>query len=490
MKSGFRFLLLVFVAILISGCSSVGSYKSSSVYDEPLVGEITKKSISYEGIERNPVIVIPGFLGSKLIDSTTGETVWGKFSGKDSIMGLSRWLSKERIRSLSLPIETEKHLRQLKDAVVSTVPLDRIKVKLLGFSFHLHAYQDMLEALRFGGYYDQAYESHKERKYDTCFQFGYDWRRDLVENTQRLDEFIKYKKLYMQSKYEELYGIKDYDVQFDIVAHSMGGLLTRYYLRYGAQDLPSDGTLPKLTWEGSKHIDKVIIIGTPNAGYLDSLVELVKGLKVARGVPTYQPVLVGTFPSMYQMLPLTRNKAVVSKNSEDDVLDVFDPELWIRMKWGLADPGQDKILKIILPDVKDKEKRREIAINYLRTCLRRARQFTDSLMVDAVPPNDVALHLFLGNAVETSEVACVDECSGDIEIIKYGPGDGKVLSTSALMDERVGNKWVPFIQSPIKWSSVTFLFAAHMGITKDPVFFANMLYILLGSQTKTQSSAG
>ncbi len=32
---------------------------------------------------------------------------------------------------------------------------------------------------------------------------------------------------YLQKEYEKLYGIKDYDVQFDIVAHSMGGLLSR-----------------------------------------------------------------------------------------------------------------------------------------------------------------------------------------------------------------------------------------------------------------------
>ena len=74
-----------------------------------------------------------------------------------------------------------------------------------------------------------------------------------------------------------------------------------------------------------------------------------------------------------------------------------------------------------------------------------------------------------------------DHMKTDIEIIKYNPGDGKVLATSALMDTRVGGTWVPQLQSPIHWSSVTFLFAAHMGITQDPVFVVNVLYTLLAT---------
>ena len=35
--------------------------------------------IQNENPYRNPVILIPGLLGSKLIDPQTGHTVWGKF---------------------------------------------------------------------------------------------------------------------------------------------------------------------------------------------------------------------------------------------------------------------------------------------------------------------------------------------------------------------------------------------------------------------------
>ena len=62
-------------------------------------------------------------------------------------------------------------------------------------------------------------------------------------------------------------------------------------------------------------------------------------------------------------------------------------------------------------------------------------------------------------------------------------GDGLVTRHSALMDERLADRsnWAPRLQSPIKWNSVTFLFTDHLGLTKDPAFTDNVLYLLLES---------
>ena len=83
----------------------------------------------------------------------------------------------------------------------------------------------------------------------TCFQFDYDWRRDIVESAQRLHAFVLKKRRYVQEEIRKRFIVSDADVRFDLVAHSMGGLVARYYLRYGAADLPADGSLPPLTWE-------------------------------------------------------------------------------------------------------------------------------------------------------------------------------------------------------------------------------------------------
>ncbi len=57
--------------------------------------------------------------------------------------------------------------------------------------------------------------------------------------------------------------------------------------------------------------------------------------------------------------------------------------------------------------------------------------------------------------------------------------DGSVLRSSALMDERVGGRWTARLQTPVTWTSVRFLFNDHLGMTKDPAFTDNVLYLLL-----------
>ena len=69
---------------------------------------------------------------------------------------------------------------------------------------------------------------------------------------------------------------------------------------------------------------------------------------------------------------------------------------------------------------------------------------------------------------------------GGLEVVAYGPGDGSVLRSSALLDERVGSAdWTPRLRSPIAWTSVSFLFSDHLGMTRDPIFTDNLLFWLL-----------
>ena len=89
------------------------------------------------------------------------------------------------------------------------------------------------------------------------------------------------------------------------------------------------------------------------------------------------------------------------------------------------------------------------------------------------------MYLVAGDAAATSAMAEVEPESGRVRVVSMAPGDGTVLRTSALMDERVGRGWTPRVQSPIDWTGVTFLFADHLGMTRDPIFHDNLLYLLL-----------
>lgn len=193
--------------------------------------------------------------------------------------------------------------------------LDRLKVKIAGLPIEIGAYVHVMEALGIGGYRDEQLGRSGAIDYGeehfTCFQFDYDWRRDNVENAKLLHEFILEKRAYVQAEYEKRYGITNFDVKFDIVTHSMGGLVLRYYLRYGPVDLPEDEITPQPTWAGVQYVERAIFVGPPNAGSVSSFVQLLQGRKFGPTLPRYEPVLLGTMPAVYQLLPRGRHGPLV-----------------------------------------------------------------------------------------------------------------------------------------------------------------------------------
>src|SRR5262249_40735214 len=83
--------------------------------------------------------------------------------------------------------------------------------------------------------------------------FFYDWRRDNRETVVALSQLIT-------SLHEEGFS------KIYLVAHSMGGLVTSYYLRYGAQQ-PETAIE---TWEGARAVDKVVLAGVPFRGAMQT----------------------------------------------------------------------------------------------------------------------------------------------------------------------------------------------------------------------------
>lgn len=462
-----RSLALAVVALCV-GCAS---------QKEPEFALLYNQAAQHHGPDRNPIIAIPGLLGSKLFDPTTGTIVWGAFEPSAADPE-----EPDGARLLALPIE-DGELEEIRDTIQPNGVLDKVRIQLLGVPLEIQAYAGILATLGAGGYRDEALGLAGEVDYGadhfTCFQFDYDWRRDNIENAKRLHAFIEEKRSYIRDEYRRRYGIDKDDIKFDIVAHSMGGLITRWFLRYGAQGLGPDGRPPELTWDGAEYVERVVLIGTPNAGSPESLLSLVEGYQLGPLLPVFPPALLGTFPSPYQLLPRPRHDQVQWNGDPSRPVDILDPAVWERLGWGLADPKQAGMLEILEPGIDDPAERRRRALALQRRLLLRAKGFMQALDRPAETPRGLDMILIAGDSLPTAARLGVDPETGEVTVMGRGPGDGTVLRSSAILDEREGRDWEPFVDSPLDLRSTLFLPEEHLDLTRNTVFRDNVLYWLL-----------
>ena len=228
-----RLYIVATILLLASGAREQPKPDFMSLYN---------RSAQYHGVDRNPVVVIPGILGSKLKAADTGQVVWGAFGG-----GYADPTTPEGAQLVALPMKKGARLSELKDNVVPDGALDRVELDVFGLPIELNAYYEILSTLGVGGYRDETFGTLQVVDYGdehyTCFQFDYDWRHDVAETAKKLHDFIIDKRAYVQEQIEKRFGAANADVKFDIVAHSMGGLVTRYFLRYGNQgQAPTPGS--------------------------------------------------------------------------------------------------------------------------------------------------------------------------------------------------------------------------------------------------------
>ena len=321
---------------------------------------------------RAPVIIIPGLTGSDLYNNRTGEEVWFR----------ARRAKDDDIR---LPMSA--NLGRNRDDLVTRDIIRSVRfLKVLPES---EIYERLIAALETRGGYHEAKWSTSARRdaADSFYVFPYDWRRDNVENARLLIRRIEALKRRLGKP----------NLKFNIIAHSMGGLVARYAAMYGDADIPASGAKP--SWAGARHMNKVFLLGTPNEGSVMALNGLLNGFSFIGGglnLPFIQNITrfdVFTLPSIFQLLPHEGTLYAYDEHLKPMVIDVFDPSVWEKYGWSIwLDDGFKK---------KFSAAEQQNARAYFEAVLARARAFQKALDVNGTAPTGVGFYLIGANCKET-----------------------------------------------------------------------------------------
>ena len=415
---------LIVLAVFSSSCISA--------HHTPNLEQIFAEAKARTG--KRPVIVIPGILGSELKNSKTGETVWpSAFRSSDEGLPMT-------------PNLESNHDDLVPGKIIETLKLARALPEVF-------VYRDLLEALRnYAGYRQGDWNNPPpDGDKDTFYVFAYDWRMDNVANARELVRRIERLKDALHRP----------DLKFNVIAHSMGGLIARYAAMYGNEDLPEGDGQPQPSWAGAAHISKIVMIGVPNEGSTDAFATLIDGYSITEGLRRRVPLLnkltaedAIRCPAVFQLLPHANVVRFLDENLKVIPLDLYDVDVWKRYGWS----------PIYSPDFRRRatNHKADSAFTtldldaYLAATLKRTKRFHQALDASVATYQPVTLLAIGGDCEETlnSPVIYRDQkqnrwvtlirprefrnssgtkfSKSQVTVAMYTPGDGRVTRKSLL----------------------------------------------------------
>jgi hypothetical protein len=397
-----------------------------------------------------PLVVVPGLLGSQLVrpDGTVAWLNLGNALGHHHL-GLPR----------KLPFtESRDDLRP--GPLVGT---DAVLPRAFGFT----EYADLVELLDGAGF-ERGLGSSGLR----YAVFSYDWRRDLVESARELGRRLD---SIAADRHEP-------EARFHLLGHSMGGLVVRYYLRYGGEEPHPDAPV---TWAGARRVASAVLVATPNGGALPALGAILGGTRVGLSYTTLAASVVARLPAIYQLLPPAGVHTLLDANSVPIEADLHAPATWERFGWGPFGTPVDE--------------RRTAERAFVKAALARARAFHEALARTPERPCPVPVSLVGGDCLPTLARAIVGEgpaaqaprfeARTDAEQeLMYEAGDGRVTRASVLANHLPGARASDMGSGIPEASRVYFGAADHHGLYADPAFQSLILRLLLGRAARRASA--
>lgn len=420
---------------------------------------------------RLPVIIIPGLIGSELINRETGEKVWFSLGRSDD-------------DDMRLPISS--NLRANRDKLV---PGDILRsIQIIRFTPEIEIYEGLIKALKKDGYREGRIDDPPADGFeDTFYVFPYDWRRDNVENAHLL--LGKLDKIRRRARRPTL--------KFNVVGHSMGGLIARYAAMYGKTDLSVRGRQIRPNWQGAAYFNNISMVATPNGGSLAALNSMINGfsflgtgkinLPFVRNLSKYD---LFTVPSIYQLLPHENMIRVFDADLKPYRVDIYDPRTWERYGWAAY------LDKDFTKEFTPAEQRQ--ARVYFRTALRRAKLFQAALNAGTGKNIPVQMY-YLGSECKPTKDGMIlypDKKDGkwkaifeaksytkpdgtevseeELKKILYSPGDG-VVAKRSLISSLLETRRMSKGQTEIK--DLTVACGEHNRLTNEEAIGTSLLTV-------------
>lgn len=469
--------LIITFSIFLSGCIRGKKVPNLDAIFAPTKSQTGKR----------PVIIIPGILGSELVNAEN-ERVWVNFS---TLKG----------DGLSLPISAK--LAENRDSLVARQILKTVKISR--FLPEVSVYQALIDSMeRYGGYTEGDWENPEIDKggFDKYYVFAYDWRLDNVENARLLIRKIENLKQKLGNE----------SLRFNVIAHSMGGLIARYAAMYGDADLPADFGKAVPNWSGASNFNRVFMFGTPNEGSMATLELLLKGYRVGGfRIDTLGSEVAITSPAVFQLLPHQNTARFYDENLQPIEIDLYNAETWKKYGWAAVNDKAFRNKFAEQPNSIDaKGKKSEFADitlreldEYFANTLQRTKAFHDALDADTQIPATITFFAFGSDCDNTQDGVILHQnpktnvwqtvfapknykTSDGKTITKamtreklYAPGDTRVTRRSLLAETITQQNYRNSIFRRSLPVSANFSCEAHDNLPNDKIVQNNFLTALI-----------
>ena len=404
----------------------------------------------HAGGEVPPTVLVPGLLGSRLL----------RPDGTEAWLNLANAFGHHDLRlPLRLPLPSSQ------DALLpgGLLGIDTVLPRVFGFT----EYADLVHLLEGAGFRHGS--SAPGRAYHV---FAYDWRRDLVESARALGETL--------DRWAEAMGQPA--ARFNLIGHSMGGLVARYYLRYGGAE---PGEAAAVTWAGARRVASLCLVATPNGGSIPSLGAVLNGERVGLSYTTLAASVIARMPSIYQLFPPAGTRPLLDSRGERLDADLHEVSTWERFGWGPF-AGKRERRRAPYGDSADGSVEQRA---FVEAALQRAAAFHRALAQEPQTPCPARVVALGGDCLPTLARAIVADVPGlpprfepvtrrEAEWM-FEAGDGRVTRASVLASHVPGAEDTETGCGLQEASHVYFGAADHHGIYEEPTFQSVLLRLLL-----------